>query len=74
MYDRKAGIGDRGSRFDRFRVAIKRNEARIRGDAVKNGTTPPVPTSQILYNQAIIDHIVKSAELGHEVEVKIPEI
>lgn len=43
-------------------------------DAVKDGTTAPVPTSQILYNQAIIDHIVKSAELGHEVEVKIPEI
>lgn len=43
-------------------------------DAVKNGTPAPVPSSQILYNQAIIDHIVKSAELGHEVEVKIPEI
>lgn len=43
-------------------------------DAVKNGTPAPVPTSQILYNQAIIDHIVKSAELGREVEVKIPEI
>lgn len=43
-------------------------------DAVKNGTPAPVSTSQILYNQAIIDHIVKSAELGHEVEVKIPEI
>ena len=43
-------------------------------DAVKNGTPAPVPTSQILYNQAIIDHIVKSAELGHEVEVVIPEI
>ena len=43
-------------------------------DAVKKGTPAPVPTSQILYNQAIIDHIVKSAELGHEVEVKIPEI
>ena len=43
-------------------------------DAVKNGTPAPVPTSQVLYNQAIIDHIVKSAELGHEVEVKIPEI
>ena len=43
-------------------------------DAVKNGTPAPVPTSQIIYNQAIIDHIVKSAELGHEVEVVIPEI
>ena len=34
----------------------------------------PVPTSQILYNQAIIDRIVKSAAVGHEVEVEIPEI
>ncbi len=43
-------------------------------DAVKNGTGAPIPSSQILYNQAIIDHIVKSAEVGHEVEVVIPEI
>ena len=43
-------------------------------DAIKNGTPAPVPSSQILYNQAIIDHIVKSAELGREVEVVIPEI
>ena len=43
-------------------------------DAVKNGTPAPVPTSQILYNQAIIDGICKSAELGHEIEIDIPEI
>ena len=43
-------------------------------DACKNGTPAPVPSSQILYNQAIIDHIVKSAAVGHEVEVEIPEI
>lgn len=43
-------------------------------NAVKTGGPAPVPTSQIIYNQAIIDGIVKSAELGHEVEVKIPEI
>ena len=42
-------------------------------DAVKNGTEAPVPTSQILYNQAILDGIVKSAELGREIEVHIPE-
>ena len=44
------------------------------GDAIKTNGTAPVPTSQILYNQAIIDGIVKSAELGHEIEVVIPEI
>ena len=43
-------------------------------DAVKNGTPAPVPTSQILYNQAIIDGIAKSAECGREVEIVIPEI
>ena len=43
-------------------------------DAVKNGTPAPVPTSQILYNQAIIDGISRSAEAGHEVKIEIPEI
>ena len=43
-------------------------------DAVKNGTPSPVPTSQILYNQAIIDGISRSAEVGHEIEIEIPEI
>ena len=43
-------------------------------DAVKNGTPAPVPSSQILYNQAIIDGIAKSAECGREVEIVIPEI
>ena len=43
-------------------------------DACKNGTPAPVPSSQIIYNQAIIDGIVRSAELGHEIEIEIPEI
>ena len=43
-------------------------------DACKNGTPAPVPSSQIIYNQAIIDAIAKSAELGREVEVVIPEV
>ncbi|MBQ8954621.1 MAG: Gfo/Idh/MocA family oxidoreductase [Clostridia bacterium] len=43
-------------------------------DAIKYNRPAPVPTSEILYNQAIIDHICKSAELGHEIEVEIPEI
>ena len=43
-------------------------------DAIKNGSTAPVPTSQILYNQAILDGIAKSADLGREVEIEIPEI
>ena len=43
-------------------------------DAVRNGGTAPVPTSQIIYNQAIISGIVKSAECGHEIQIEIPEI
>ena len=43
-------------------------------DAVKNGTPAPVPSSQIIYNQAILSGICESAELGHEIEIKIPEI
>ena len=43
-------------------------------DALKNGTPSPVPTSQILYNQAIIDGIARSSALGREIEIEIPEI
>ena len=43
-------------------------------DAVISGGKAPVPTSQILYNQAIIDSIFKSAQLGEEIDVVIPEI
>ena len=43
-------------------------------DAIKEGKPAPVPSSQILYNQAIIDGICKSAELGREIEIRIPEI
>ena len=42
--------------------------------AVKEGGKAPVPTSQIIRNQAIIDGIVRSSELGREVEINIPEI
>jgi len=43
-------------------------------DAIKEGGEAPVPTSQIIYNQAIIDHIIKSAKVGHEIPVVIPEL
>ncbi len=51
-------------------------EVKVRSflDAIKNGGEAPVPASQILYNQAILDGIMKSSELGHEIEVQIPEI
>ena len=43
-------------------------------DAIKYNRPAPVPSSQIIYNQAIIDGIAKSAEAGREIEVVIPEI
>ena len=43
-------------------------------DASKNGTASPGPSSQIIYNQAILDGIAKSAEAGKEVEISIPKI
>lgn len=43
-------------------------------DAVISGDKAPIPTSQIIINQAIIDGIVKSSECGREISVDIPEI
>lgn len=43
-------------------------------DAVKEGRSAPIPTSQIIYNQAIIDGMVRSAQCGHEVEIIIPNL
>jgi len=43
-------------------------------DAIKNNTPAPVPSSQIIYNQAILDGIARSSELGREIEIEIPEI
>lgn len=43
-------------------------------NAVQTGGKAPVPSSEIVYNQAIIDAIVKSAESGHEMEVTVPEV
>ena len=43
-------------------------------DSIKDGGCATVPSSQIVINQAIIDSLVKSAELGREIKVEIPEI
>ena len=50
-------------------------EKKIRSflDAIKNDLPAPVPSDEIIYNQAIIDGILKSAKLGKEVEIVIPE-
>jgi predicted dehydrogenase len=43
-------------------------------DAVLNNGSAPIPTSQILYNQAIVDGIYRSSQAGREVEIVIPNI
>lgn len=43
-------------------------------DAIHTGGKAPISSSEIIYNQAIIDHIVKSSKLGKEIEVVIPEV
>ncbi|MCI8505309.1 MAG: Gfo/Idh/MocA family oxidoreductase [Lachnospiraceae bacterium] len=51
-------------------------DAKVRSflNVVKDGGEAPVPSSQILYNQAIIDGIVRSSDLGREIAIEIPEI
>ncbi len=69
-----------GSQVETIIPEIKMNEnlfdlkVRTFLDACKNRTAPPVPTSQILYNQAILDGVAKSSALGREIEIDIPEI
>lgn len=43
-------------------------------DAVIHGRGAPIPGEEILYNQAICDGIYRSAKLGREVEIVIPDI
>ncbi len=43
-------------------------------DAIKNGGKATVPSSEIVYNQAIIDGIVRSAKQGKEIVIEIPQI
>lgn len=43
-------------------------------DSIKENGKPTVPSSEIVYNQAILDAISKSAQIGREVEIVIPEV
>ena len=43
-------------------------------DAIINGTPAPIPTSQIVYNQAIIDGIQRSNAAGKEVDIVIENV
>ena len=43
-------------------------------DSIKENGEATIPSSQIVINQAIIDGIVKSSQLGHEITIEIPEV
>ena len=43
-------------------------------EAVETNGPAPIPTTQIIYNQAIISGIIESSLLGREVEVVIPQV
>ena len=43
-------------------------------DAILTGGPSPVPSGEILYNQAIIDGILRSSREGREVTIELPEI
>ena len=59
----------KNANVDRFKLKV-----RAFADAIIAGGPDPIPASQILYNQAIIDGIIRSSDAGHEVTVEIPEI
>ncbi len=51
-------------------------ELKIRSflDAIHTNGEAPISSKEIIYNQAIIDHIIKSAKIGKEVDIVIPEV
>jgi len=59
----------KNANVDRFYLKV-----RAFADAIIAGGPDPIPASQIIYNQAIIDGIMRSSELGREVAVEIPEL
>jgi predicted dehydrogenase len=42
--------------------------------AIQEGKPAPIPGEQILFNQAVIEGILRSADIKREVEIKIPEM
>jgi predicted dehydrogenase len=59
----------KGANVDRFKLKV-----RAFVDAIISGGPDPIPASQILYNQAIIDGIMRSSDQKREVAIEIPEI
>ena len=60
--------------YIQHKVNIFYEKVRAYVNACKTGGPAPIPTREIIYNQAILSGIVESSNLGHEVEIKIPEV
>ena len=43
-------------------------------DAINTGGTAPIPLIESVYNQAIVDGIYRSSQLGREVEIVLPKL
>lgn len=65
-------LPDPDPEFDYLTLFSRKVDAFL--DAVKNGGRAPIPSEQIIINQAILDGIIRSAELGREIDISIPEI
>jgi len=50
------------------------NKCKAFCDAILTNGPAPIPTIESVYNQAIVDGILRSAELGKEVEIVLPEL
>lgn len=57
------------------REQVNQFTAKIRDfvDAVKENKPAPIPTKEIIYNQAIIDAMVRSAKERREIKIEIPK-
>lgn len=60
--------------IDTTGVVLADKKIRAFLDAIITGGKAPIPTDEIIYNQAIIDGIYRSSQLGREVEINIPEV
>jgi predicted dehydrogenase len=58
----------------RHNVQIFFQKIRAFVDAIKTNGPAPIPGEEIVRNQAVIDGILRSAALGREVVIEIPEI
>ncbi|BCK01481.1 Gfo/Idh/MocA family protein [Anaerocolumna chitinilytica] len=57
---------------DNVRLSYKKIKAVV--EAIRNSDSSPIPSYEMLYNQVIIDNIIKSAEQGSEVKIDFSEI